>query len=87
MAEHAIDRRAPKPPFQQIAEDIIRDIEAGKLEVDRSIPSAPELMNRYGVARATAQRALGHLVAEGYAYAIPKRGTYIKARKTEAATD
>ncbi|MBB5123083.1 GntR family transcriptional regulator [Streptomyces eurocidicus] len=80
MAEHAIDRRSPKPPFQQIAEDVIREIQAGKLEVDRSIPSAPELVKLYGVALMTAQRAIRHLVEQGYVYTVPRRGTYVKAR-------
>ncbi|MFF4223161.1 GntR family transcriptional regulator [Streptomyces abikoensis] len=80
MSEHPIDRRSPKPLFQQIAEAIIRDIEAGELEVDRPIPSAPDLVRHHGVALATAQRALRYLVEEGYAYTVPRRGTYVKAR-------
>ncbi|MEU3351320.1 winged helix-turn-helix domain-containing protein [Streptomyces sp. NPDC037389] len=79
MEERAIDRRSPTYLYMQIAEDIIRDIKAGKLEVNRPVPSAPDLVKRHGVALATAQKALRHLVEEGYAYTVPKRGTYVKA--------
>ncbi len=37
-------------------------------------------MQEYGVARETARKAIRVLVAEGLAYAIRGKGTYVKAR-------
>ncbi|MFH8788133.1 winged helix-turn-helix domain-containing protein [Streptomyces roseoverticillatus] len=85
MAASKIDYGSPIPPYQQIAADIIRDINAGIYEVDRPIPSQPTLVDRYGVALRTVQRTIRHLVELGYVYTVPKRGTYVKARK--AATE
>ncbi|MEV6673250.1 winged helix-turn-helix domain-containing protein [Streptomyces sp. NPDC051162] len=80
MTASKIDHRSPIPPYLQIAADIIRDIEAGALEVDRPIPSQPTLVDRYGVALRTVQRTIRHLVEQEYVYTVPKRGTYVKAR-------
>ncbi|GAA1074337.1 hypothetical protein GCM10009665_79490 [Kitasatospora nipponensis] len=71
-----IDYDSPTPPYLQI----IRDIESGALAVDRPIPSESKLIQRWGVARDTARRAVRHLREEGYAYTVPQRGTYVADR-------
>lgn len=75
-----IDYDAPTPPYQQIAAEIIRDIESGKLAVDRPIPSESILIQRWGVARDTARRAVRHLRELGFVYTVPQRGTYVRNR-------
>ncbi|MER7143659.1 winged helix-turn-helix domain-containing protein [Streptomyces xanthochromogenes] len=75
-----IDYDAPTPPYQQIAAEIIRDIESGKLAVDRPIPSESTLIQRWGVARDTARRAVRHLRELGFVYTVPQRGTYVRDR-------
>ncbi|WP_405795497.1 GntR family transcriptional regulator [Streptomyces sp. NBC_01506] len=75
-----IDYDAPTPPYQQIAAEIIRDIEAGVLAVNRPIPSESALTQRWGVARDTARRAVRHLRELGYVYTVPQRGTYVAER-------
>ncbi|MEX2985599.1 GntR family transcriptional regulator [Streptomyces sp. C36] len=80
MAVTKIDHKSPTPPYRQIAADIIRDIEAGEIEVDRPIPSQPALVERYGVALGTVRNAIAYLVEQGYVYTVPKRGTYVSKR-------
>ena len=52
-------------------------IEAGELVPDRAIPSESTLMQRYGVARETARKAVRVLVAEGLVYVVQGRGAYV----------
>lgn len=75
-----IDYDSPTPPYQQIAAEIIRDIESGVLAVDRPVPSESALIQRWGVARDTARRAIRHLRELGYVYTVPQRGTYVRNR-------
>lgn len=75
MAE--IDYGSYIPPYQQIAAEIIADIKRGVLQAGRAIPSEPQLVQRYGVARATARRAVAYLRDQGYVFTIPHRGSYV----------
>ena len=56
----------PAPPYQQIATEIRNRISNGDLQAGDLVPSVRSLMRDYGVAIATAQRALSSLRAEGY---------------------
>ncbi|WP_432941141.1 GntR family transcriptional regulator [Kribbella sp. CA-253562] len=62
----------PAPPYQQIATEIRNRISNGDLQAGDLVPSVRSLMRDYGVALATAQRALSSLRAEGYIK--PERG-------------
>lgn len=62
----------PAPPYQQIANEIRNRIAKGELQAGELVPSVRSLMREYGVAIATAQRALSTLRAEGFVK--PERG-------------
>jgi DNA-binding GntR family transcriptional regulator len=62
----------PAPAYQQIATEIRTRISSGELQAGDFVPSVRSLMRDYGVAIATAQRALSTLRAEGYIK--PERG-------------
>lgn len=72
-----IDYEAPTPPYRQIAADIVDDIQAGRLQPGRPIPSEATMTQRYGVARDTARRAVKWLREEGWVHTVPHRGTYV----------
>ena len=72
-----VDHEAPQPVYQQIAAILRAQIEAGELVPDRPIPSESTLMQRYGVARETARKAVRLLVAEGLVYVVQGRGAYV----------
>ncbi|UGY91649.1 winged helix-turn-helix domain-containing protein [Streptomyces gobiensis] len=72
-----IDYGSYLPPYRQIAAELIADIERGTLRPGRAIPSEPQLVQRYGVARATVRRAVAYLRDQGYVFTIPHRGTYV----------
>lgn len=72
-----IDYGSYIPPYQQIAAELIADIKSGALQPGRAIPSEPQLVQRYGVARATARRAVAYLRDQGYVFTIAHRGSYV----------
>jgi GntR family transcriptional regulator len=63
--------------YQQIAAILRAQIETGELVPDRPIPSESTLMQRYGVARETARKAVRVLVAEALVYVVQGRGAYV----------
>lgn len=72
-----IDYESYIPPYQQVAAEIAAEIDRGVYRPGRMIPSEPQLVQRFGVARATARRAVAHLREQGYVFTIPHRGTYV----------
>jgi len=74
------DPLAPVPRYRQIAAIIRERIESGQLEPNRPIPSEVQIENEFGVARATARRAVGVLRDEGLIVTVPGMGSYVKPR-------
>lgn len=62
--------------FNIIFDLLKADILAGKFAGGRPLPSAPALMRRFGVARATAVAALRELVRCGFAVSRRGKGTF-----------
>jgi GntR family transcriptional regulator len=69
------------PLYHRIKEDLLDRIKGGHLATGDRIESELELMDRYGVSRATVRQALGQLVAEGYLEIRRGLGTYVAAPK------
>jgi DNA-binding GntR family transcriptional regulator len=65
------------PPYQQIAADIRARILMGTIPEGGVIPSARGLAAEWGVALATATKALGLLRTEGLTRAVPGVGTVV----------
>ena len=66
--------------FSVIFDLLKADILAGKFADGRPLPSAPALMRRFGVARATAVAALKELVRCGFATSRRGKGTFPSER-------
>lgn len=66
------------PPYRQIASLIAAAIAAGDWPPGARLPSITDLTQRYGVARRTASKALGQLVADGRAEYSPGMGHYAR---------
>jgi DNA-binding GntR family transcriptional regulator len=75
-----IDHLSGTPVYQQLAALLRAAIESGELEPDRPLPSYVTLMQRYGVARGTAAKAVRVLVDDGLARVVPGRGVYVTER-------
>jgi DNA-binding GntR family transcriptional regulator len=74
------DPLAPVPRYRQIAAIIRERIESGELEPNRPIPSEVQIENEFGVARATARRAVAVLRDEGLIVTVPGMGSYVKPK-------
>ena len=70
----------PDRRYQGIADDIRRRIASGQLAPGQRIPSARAITREWGVAVATATRALAVLRAEGLVHARPGFGTVVATR-------
>ena len=65
--------------FISIKEEILSEIKSGKLKNDEKLPVREELINKYGVTRATLSKALGELIGEGWLKAVRGQGTFVGA--------
>ncbi|PRX92377.1 GntR family transcriptional regulator [Allonocardiopsis opalescens] len=66
------------PVYRQIADDLRHAIVSDALEDGARLPGENDLMEQYGVARATARQALSQLINEGIATAVRGSGVYVR---------
>ena len=67
-----------QPLYAKVKEHILDNIRSGAWEAGRRVPSENELVERFGISRMTANRALRELTAEGYLNRVPGVGTFVK---------
>ena len=72
-----IDREFDEPVYQQLASILREQITSGELEPRRPIPSVRQLVQEYGVARATATKAIAVLADEGLVRVVKDRGWFV----------
>ncbi|MFC8230955.1 TetR/AcrR family transcriptional regulator C-terminal domain-containing protein [Streptomyces sp. NPDC057287] len=70
------------PPYLRIAAEIRRRVEQGELAPGESVPSTRAIAREWGVALATATKALTHLRLEGIVETKPRTGTVVAAPAT-----
>lgn len=68
------------PLYAQVAMLLREEIRTTRQPGD-SLPTEPELMDRFGVSRITIRRALDELVAEGLVVRQQGRGTFVRERQ------
>ena len=69
------------PPYAQIVADLRARIASGELAPGDRVPSTREITRRWGVAMATATKALGVLRQEGLVHAVRGSGTVVADRR------
>jgi GntR family transcriptional regulator/MocR family aminotransferase len=67
------------PVYQQIADQVRREVELGRLAAGARLPPIRELAERLGVNRDTVALAYARLAAEGVVEAAVGRGTFVRA--------
>jgi DNA-binding GntR family transcriptional regulator len=77
VARREVDRQLDEPVYLQIAGFIRDDIQSGKLEPRRPVPSIRTLCEQYGVARETATAAMRVLESEGLVRVVKGKGFYV----------
>ncbi|WP_055481158.1 GntR family transcriptional regulator [Sphaerimonospora mesophila] len=72
-----IDPYSDIPAYKQLAGGVRALIESGDLAPGQRIPSESDLVQRHGVARETARRAIALLRAEGLIQTIQGQGSFV----------
>jgi DNA-binding transcriptional regulator YhcF (GntR family) len=76
---------AEPAPYLRIAADLRRRINAGELRPGERVPSTRTLVREWGVAMATAAKALSTLGEQGWVRAVPGSGTVVAERTPQRA--
>lgn len=71
---------APRPMYQQIAEDLRAQIESGVLAQGAQLPTELELGDRYASSRNTIRDAIKRLTSQGLVETRPGQGTFVTTR-------
>ena len=72
-----IDHESGTPVYAQLADILRAMIASGEIPADRPIPSVKTMMQTYGVAQGTAERAVKILKAEGLVKTVMGKGVYV----------
>lgn len=67
-----------KPKYIQLAEEIIRQIDEGKLSVNQRLPSVNRLSAELSISRETVFKALNHLSEKGIVRSANRRGYFVQ---------
>lgn len=71
-------KKQPFWQYEQISEELIREIETGQLSIGSKLPSEKELCEQYGVSRITIRKALAELENSEYIEKRQGQGSFVK---------
>ena len=63
--------------YEEIKENLIREIHSGKLLPGSKLPTESQLMKKYQVSRITVSKAMSELKEEGYIVRYPSKGSFV----------
>ncbi|MEZ5473497.1 MAG: GntR family transcriptional regulator [Steroidobacteraceae bacterium] len=75
----------PQPRYRQLAEQLIAEIRASKLQVGQTLPGEHELVARFGVSRHTVREALRLVTELGLIERRQGVGTVVRSKQSSAA--
>lgn len=78
----SIDNASFIPKYRQIVNSIIKEVEAGHLEVGQQIPSINEISEQYYLSRDTVEKAYSELKSRGIVSSVKGKGFYIHSTDT-----
>ena len=76
-------KRSFVPAYYQVADDLSREIEAGRLRPGDVIPSESQLCVRYGISRMTVRQGLNLLGEADYIRSVPGKGSFVSAPRLD----
>jgi GntR family transcriptional regulator len=76
MLPAPLDPKAPAPLYRQLRDRLQRALRSGEWDPQRPLPSERELVERFGVSRATVRQAIGDLEREGWLVRRRGKGTF-----------
>ncbi len=75
------DPHGPDLVYVLIADDIAKQVQAGKLVPGQRLPGEDDLAAEYGVARMTLRRAMRELRERGIVRTVAGKGTFVMSAK------
>jgi GntR family transcriptional regulator of arabinose operon len=81
MIEQDINKFIPK--YYNLKLQILQDIQNGKYPPGSKLPSNSELMQKYGIARGTIERAMIELSNEGFIYTLQGKGCFVSEQNNK----
>lgn len=69
------------PIYSQVERIVMDMIDTGQLSPGQRAPSEREIAETLGISRMTARAAMSNLVADGYLYSVPGKGTFVSNPK------
>jgi GntR family transcriptional regulator len=76
-----IQKDSSVPIYSQVERMVMDMIDSGKLSPGQRAPSEREIAETLGISRMTARAAMSNLVADGYLYSVPGKGTFVSNPK------
>ena len=71
------------PKYKEIEQDILSQIQSGRLKPGDQVMTEMELCNTYKVSRMTAHKALESLAVRGVVHRIAGKGTFVAAQNQD----
>lgn len=81
-----LDRDSPKPPYEQICEQITTQIRSGELAAGERMPSVRVLATQLDIAPGTVAKAYGRLEEAGLLEGRGRSGTHVSAGEDPGRT-
>jgi GntR family transcriptional regulator len=78
QAGGVLNPASPLPLYQQLADELLREIESGSLSPGQRLPSEPELSRRHRIGRPTVRQATELLVRRGLIERRRGAGTFVR---------
>lgn len=82
-----VDPDDPRPPYQQVADDLRSAIQAGTLAPGDRLPKQPELADEYGVSIGTVKSALNVLRHESLIVSRQGEGSWVRRDLPESTSE
>ncbi len=76
-----VQKDSSVPIYSQVERMVMDMIGSGKLSPGQRAPSEREIAETLGISRMTARAAMSNLIADGYLYSVPGKGTIVSNPK------
>ncbi|MYV40944.1 GntR family transcriptional regulator [Streptomyces sp. SID1328] len=83
LGRHVRNGEAHQAPYERVRDDLLAQMQDGRLPAGETMPSEPTLATAYGVSRGTVRRALAVLEAEGRVQSRQGVGRVVRATAEE----
>ena len=72
-----VEKGSSIPIYSQVERMVMEMIDAGLLASGQRAPSERKLAEQLGISRMTVRAALSNLIADGFLYSVPGKGTFV----------